>query len=152
MPVSSGLAMEACAMLPTTVRLSRSTTPARPAGRSGMFEYIARAGGMLQPVRHCGTVGSLAGGSRSLAAAEWLEWTQDVGLHNVQLVDPTPNVSPSLRRLYWLAVLTWPAAFPLHASGLRSETQHGNMRGVFDEYHAFRRGLWFYVLLTGTAV
>jgi hypothetical protein len=75
-----------------------------------------------------------------------------VGLHNVQLVDLTPNVRPSLRRLYWLAVLTWPVAFPLHALGLRSETQHGNMRGAFDQYHAFRRGLWFYALLTATAV
>ena len=83
---------------------------------------------------------------------EWLEWTQDVGLHNVQLVDITPNVRPSLRRLYWLAVLTWPGACTLHAVGLRSETQHGNMRGAFDQYHALQRGLWFYALLTATAV
>jgi hypothetical protein len=75
-----------------------------------------------------------------------------VGLHNVQLVDMTPNVKPSLRRLYWLAVLTWPTACTLHTVGLRSEMQHGNMRGAFDQYHALRRSLWFYALLAATAV
>ena len=125
----------------------------RPGGRVGIVEYMrtrrphASAGEALLHSWLSGwAIPDLA------TAAEWLEWTQDVGLHNVQLVDLTPNVRPSLRRLYWLAVLTWPVAFPLHALGLRSEMQHGNMRGAFDQYHALRRGLWFYALLTATAV
>jgi len=70
----------------------------------------------------------------------------------VQLLDITSNVRPSLRRLHRLVILTWPVAFPLHALGLRSEMQHGNVRGAFDQYRALRRGLWFYALLTATAV
>jgi len=125
----------------------------RPGGRLGIVEYMrtrrphASAGEALLHSWLSGwAIPDLA------TAPEWLEWTQDVGLHNVQLVDITPNVRPSLRRLYWLAVLTWPVAFLLHALGLRSETQHGNMRGAFDQYHALRCGLWFYALLTATAV
>jgi tocopherol O-methyltransferase len=125
----------------------------RPSGRVGIVEYMrmrrphASAGEMLLHRWLSGwAIPDLA------TATEWLEWTQDVGLHDVQLVDITPNVRPSLRRLYWLAVLTWPVAFPLYALGLRSETQHGNMRGAFDQYHALRRGLWFYALLTAKAV
>jgi tocopherol O-methyltransferase len=125
----------------------------RPGGRVGMVEYMrtrrphASAGEALLHSWLSGwAIPDLA------TAPEWLEWTQDVGLRNVQLVDITPNVRPSLRRLYWLAVLTWPVAFPLHALGLRSEMQHGNMRGAFDQYRALRRRLWFYALLTATAV
>lgn len=125
----------------------------RPGGRLGIVEYMrtrrphASAGEALLHSWLSGwAIPDIA------TAPEWLEWTQDVGLHNVQLVDITPNVRPSLRRLYWLAVLTWPVAFPLYALGLRSETQHGNMRGAFDQYHALRRSLWFYALLTATAV
>jgi tocopherol O-methyltransferase len=125
----------------------------RPGGQVGIVEYMrtrrphASAGETLLHSWLSGwAIPDLA------TAAEWLEWTQDVGLHDVQLVDLTPNVRPSLRRLYWLAALTWPVAFPLHALGLRSEMQHGNMRGAFDQYHALRRGLWFYALLTATAV
>ena len=125
----------------------------RPGGQVGMVEYMrtrrphTSAGEALLHSWLSGwAIPDLA------TAAEWLEWTQDVSLHDVQVVDLTPNVRPSLRRLYWLAVLTWPVAFPLHAIGLRSEMQHGNMRGAFDQYRALRRGLWFYALLTATAV
>ncbi len=125
----------------------------RPGGRVGIVEYMrtrrphaAVGEALLHSWLSGWAIPDIA------TADEWLEWTQDVGLHHVQLVDLTPNVRPSLRRLYWLAVLTWPVAFPLHALGLRSETQHGNMRGAFDQYRAFRHALWFYALLTATAV
>lgn len=125
----------------------------RPSGRLGMVEY-------MRTRRPYASVGEallhswLSGWAiPDLAtAAEWLEWTQDVGLHDVQLVDITPDVRPSLRRLYWLVVLLRPVAFPLFALGLLSETQHGNMRGAFGQYHALQRGLWFYALMTATAV
>ena len=125
----------------------------RPGGRLGILEYMrtrrphASAGEALLHSWLSGwAIPDLA------TAHEWLEWTQDVGLQNAQLVDITPNVRPSLRRLYWLAILTCPVACALYAVGLRSKTQHGNMRGAFDQYHALRRGLWFYALLTATAV
>jgi tocopherol O-methyltransferase len=124
----------------------------RPSGRLGILEYMrtrrphASAGEALLHSWLSGwAIPDIA------TAHEWLEWTQDAGLRDAQLVDITPNVRPSLRRLYWLAVLARPGASTLHALGLRSETQHANMRGAFDQYHALRRSLWFYALLTATA-
>ena len=69
----------------------------------------------------------------------------------MQLADITSNVKPSLRRLYRLAILARPGASILYALRLRSKTQHGNMRGAFDQHHALKRDLWFYALLTATA-
>ncbi len=125
----------------------------RPGGRLGIVEYM-RTSRPYTTVDEALLHSWLSGWAiPDLATAqEWLEWTQAVGFHDVQLVDITPNVKPSLRRLYWLAMLTWPVAFTLHAFGLRSETQHSNMRGAFDQYRALQRGLWFYALLTATVV
>src|SRR6266571_2247381 len=124
----------------------------RPSGRLGMVEYMRTS----RPHPAAGEVllhSWLSGWAiPDLATAnEWLEWTQAAGFRGAQLADITPHVRPSLRRLYLLAVLTWPVAFPLYLIGLRSETQHGNLRGAFDQYHALRRHLWFYALLTATA-
>src|ERR1700682_4558033 len=98
----------------------------RPAGRIGMVEYMrtrrphASAGEALLHSWLSGwAIPDIA------TAAEWLAWTQDVGLHNVQLVDLTPNVRPSLRRLYWLAVFTWAAALSLHGVRVCPERTHG---------------------------
>ena len=125
----------------------------RPGGRLGMLEYMRTSrpytetdAALLHSWLSGWAIPDLA------SAQEWLEWIQEVGFHNVQLLDITSNVRPSLRRLYRLVILTWPVAFPLHALGLRSEMQHGNVRGAFDQYRALRRGLWFYALLTATAV
>src|SRR6266702_1319989 len=125
----------------------------RPGGRLGMVEYMRTSrpytetdAALLHSWLSGWAIPDLA------SAQEWLEWIQEVGFHNVQLLDITSNVRPSLRRLHRLVILTWPVAFPLHALGLRSEMQHGNVRGAFDQYRALRRGLWFYALLTATAV
>jgi cyclopropane fatty-acyl-phospholipid synthase-like methyltransferase len=125
----------------------------RPDGWLGMVEYMRTS--RLYTETDAALLHSWLSGWAipDLAAAqEWLEWIQELGFHNVQLMDITPNVRPSLRRLYRLVILTWPVAFTLHAFGLRSEIQHGNMRGAFDQYRALRQGLWFYGLLTATAV
>ncbi len=125
----------------------------RPGGRLGIVEYMrtsrphaAADETLLHSWLSGWAIPDLA------TSREFLEWTQALGFQDVQLADITPNVRPSLRRLYRLAMLTWPGAFILHALRLRSETQHGNTRGAFDQYHALQRGLWFYALLTATAV
>ena len=123
----------------------------RPGGRLGMVEYM-RARRPHASVDEVLLHSWLSGWAIPdiATASEWLEWTQE-GFHEVELIDITLNVRPSLRRLYWLAVLNRPVAFTLHAFGLRSEMQQGNLRGAFDQYHALRRGLWFYALLTVTS-
>ena len=125
----------------------------RPGGRLGMVEYMRTRrphAAVDEALLHSWLSGWAI--PDIAMAPEWLEWTHEVGFRDVQLVDITRNVRPSLRRLYRLAVLTWPMAFLLHTIGLRSETQQDNLRGAFDQYHALRRGLWFYALLTGTSM
>ena len=124
----------------------------RPGGRLGILEYMrthrphASDGEELLHSWLSGwAIPDIA------TAPEWLEWTHAVGFDDVELSDITPNVRRSLRRLHGLAILTWPVASTLHAVGLRSDTQHGNTRGAFDQYHALRNGLWIYALLTATA-
>jgi tocopherol O-methyltransferase len=124
----------------------------RPGGRLGIVEYM-RTSRSNAAVEEALLHSWLSGWAiPDIATAnEWLGWAQAAGFHDVQLADITTNVRPSLRRLYRLAILTWPGASALHALGLRSKTQHGNMRGALDQYHALQRGLWFYTLLTATA-
>lgn len=126
----------------------------RPGGRLGIVEYM-RTGRPCAVVKNEALLHSWLSGwaiPDIATAHEWLQWTQAVGFHDVQLLNITPNVRPSLRRLYRLAILTWPVAAILHAVRLRSEAQHANMRGAFEQYHALQRGLWFYALLTATSV
>ncbi len=82
---------------------------------------------------------------------EFLQWSAAEGFPDARLVDITTHVEPSLRRLHRLAVLCWPFARALRAAGLRSEMQHGNIRGARDQYRAVKRGLWFEAILTASA-
>jgi tocopherol O-methyltransferase len=124
----------------------------RPGGRLGIVEYM-RTKRPHAAIDEALLNSWLSGWAIPDIATshEWLDWAQEAGFHDVQLSDITSNVEPSLRRLYRLAVLARPGASMLYLLGLRSKTQHGNMRGAFDQYHALQRGLWFYALLTATA-
>ena len=124
----------------------------RPGGRIGIVEYM-RTNRPLAASDEALLHSWLSGWAIPDIATshEWLGWAQEAGFQDMQLADITSNVRPSLRRLYRLAILTRPGASILYALGLRSKTQHGNMRGAFDQHHALQRGLWFYALLTATA-
>src|SRR6266568_3173876 len=124
----------------------------RPGGRLGIVEYM-RTNRPLAEIDEALLHSWLSGWAIPDISTthEWLDWAQELGFHDVQLADITSNVRPSLRRLYRLAILAWPGAVTLYALGLRSKTQHGNMRGAFDQHYALKRSLWFYALLTATA-
>ena len=124
----------------------------RPGGRLGIVEYM-QTNRPLAEIDEALLHSWLSGWAIPDIATshEWLGWAQEVGFHDVQLADITPNVRPSLHRLFRLTILARPGASMLYALGLRSKTQHGNMRGAFDQHHALQRGLWFYALLTATA-
>ncbi len=124
----------------------------RPGGRIGIVEYM-RTNRPHAAIDEALLHSWLSGWAIPDIATshEWLGWAQEAGFHDMQLADITSNVRPSLRRLYRLAILTRPGAVTLYALGLRSRTQHGNMRGAFDQHHALQRDLWFYALLTATS-
>ncbi len=123
----------------------------RPGGRLGIVEYVrARrplAGGseaLLQSWLSGWAIPDLATGP------EFVHWLTAAGFEQVELADLSAHVEPSLRRLHRMALKAWPLAVALRALRLRSETQHGNLRGARDQYRAFRQGLWTYALMTAT--
>lgn len=69
------------------------------------------------------------------------------GLNSISVVDMTPAVAKSLRRLHLLARATGGADRLLHALRIRSREQHRNVVASRVQYEAQRRGLWFYGVL-----
>jgi cyclopropane fatty-acyl-phospholipid synthase-like methyltransferase len=82
------------------------------------------------------------------SGTEFIEWARAVGFRDTQLADITPQVRPSLRRLYTLAILFWPLHSALKTLRMRSDVQAGNVRGARDQWRALQRGLWFYGIFT----
>src|SRR5260370_3169260 len=124
----------------------------RPNGRLGIVEYMLPSrsytqveADLLQSWLSGWAIPNLS------IAHQFLQWAQEEDFQDIQLLDITRTVKPSLRRLYRLALLSKPVAFTLRATKLRSETQQGNFKGALNQYHALQQGLWVYALLTATA-
>jgi len=124
----------------------------RPGGRLGMVEYMrfrrpygAGDEALLRSWLSGWAIPDIA------ARDEWRAWAGEAGFADAAIEDIAAGVEPSLRRLYRMTRAFWWGARLLRRLGLRSETQHGNMRGARDIYRARRRGLWFEALLTATA-
>ena len=127
---------------------------------------VLRPGGRLGIVEYMRTARPLAAGGEALlhswlsgwaipdiaTAEEHCQWAAASGFANVELTDITPQVRRSLARLHRMASLAWPEAVLLQRLGLRTATQHGNVRGARDQFRALERGLWFDAILTATAV
>ena len=101
-------AMESlCHALDKPLVLAEARRVLRPRGRLGIVEYL-RTRRPQEPAGEA-LLGSWLSGwaiPDIATAPEWLEWTQGAGFGDIDLVDITPNVKPSLRRLHALAVLT----------------------------------------------
>jgi len=123
----------------------------RDGGRLGMAEYI-RCRRPDRPAREALLRSWLSGWAiPDIATGDELRtWAQQAGFGEINLSDVTPNVEPSLRRLFRLATAAWPAAILLRAIGLRSHAQQGNVRGARNQYRALKSSLWFYGLFTAT--
>ena len=74
----------------------------------------------------------------------------EAGLREVAVEDFTAYARPSLRRLYRIAVLTYPLALSARILRFRSATQHGNVIAATRQYQALERGHWCYGILTAT--
>ena len=82
---------------------------------------------------------------------ELLQHAQEAGFGQVEMVDVTPHIRPSSRRLCRVAGVYWPWESGLRALRLRSSVQHGNISGARLQYRALQNRLWAYGLLTATA-
>jgi tocopherol O-methyltransferase len=124
----------------------------RPGGRLGLVEYM-RAERPFSPADEALLHSWLAGWAIPHLATrdQWTAWARELGFSQVDTIDITANVTPSLRHLYRMAVVAWPVERALHRLGVRSDVQHGNVRGARDQYRALRQGLWFDAVLTATA-
>jgi len=72
------------------------------------------------------------------------------GLTQVEVENFTTPARPSLRRLYRIAVATYPFAWMARRLRLRSATQHGNVIAAVRQYQALERGLWLYGILSAS--
>ena len=146
-------AMESACHAPDKRRfLGEARRLLRPGGRLGMVEYM-RAARSFSPADEALLQSWLAGWAipHLVTREQWIKWARELGFSQLDTVDITANVAPSLRHLYRMAVVAWPVELAQHALGLRSAVQHGNVRGARDQYRALRQGLWFDALLTATA-
>jgi cyclopropane fatty-acyl-phospholipid synthase-like methyltransferase len=124
----------------------------RPGGRLGMVEYL-RTIRPAPPTDEALLRRWLSGWAIPdlMTADELRAWAGAANFQEIQLINITRNVAPSLHRLYRMATLLWPVAIVLAALRLRSVIQHGNQRGAREQYRALRRGLWGEYLVTATA-
>jgi len=74
------------------------------------------------------------------------------GLTTVALENFTARARPSLRRLYRIAVASYPFALTARMLRMRSATQHGNVVAALRQFQALERGLWSYGVLSATKV
>jgi tocopherol O-methyltransferase len=83
---------------------------------------------------------------------EFMNAAREVGFEQMSFEDISRNVQPSLRRLYRLARVMYPAGravlLPLHGI---SDTQLANAHSAVLQYQAFQRRLWLYGIFTAVA-
>jgi len=124
----------------------------RPGGRLVLLDYfLARdpAPGREQTLLRSWLSGWAIPG---LAAdRELIAWARECGLDEVRVEDLTPGVARSHRRLHRLAMLFGPGELLLRSVRLRSDVQHGNVRGARAQYRCLRLGLWFEGILSATS-
>lgn len=82
-----------------------------------------------------------------LTSGEHRAVAEAAGFSEIEVIDATPDVSPSLERLYRRALYAYPLHQVLRACGLRNSVHHGNILAARLQFHALKRGLWFYGLL-----
>jgi ubiquinone/menaquinone biosynthesis C-methylase UbiE len=79
---------------------------------------------------------------------EHLEHMKLSGFINTSVRDITPNVVPSLRRLYKISEKLLTLGKVLQMVGLRNKVNHGNHVGSINHYLALEQGLWFYGIIS----
>ncbi|MCC6982464.1 MAG: methyltransferase domain-containing protein [Bauldia sp.] len=117
----------------------------KPGGRLAVAEYVraersytGRERWMMHEWLDGWAIPSLWTAREHLSAAE------KVGFANVEMLDVTDNVLPSLVRLYLLSFAGIPTHLILERLGFRGKVGRGNVHAARLQYKALEAGLWFY--------
>lgn len=123
----------------------------RPGGRLGIAEYVRSSRNLSAP-REATLRSWMDDWSMPDFGTdqEWQVWLSDAGFTDIQMVDITPQVRPSLQRLYRMAMFFGFGEWLLWKMGIRSAAQHANIRGSRNQWRALRKGDWRYTLITAT--
>jgi tocopherol O-methyltransferase len=81
---------------------------------------------------------------------EHLRHAAAVGFTAATVDDFTERAAASLRRLHRIAYYTYPLAAAARLLGMRSATQHGNVRAAIGQYDSLCAGQWRYAVLAAT--
>ncbi|HSW11779.1 MAG TPA: methyltransferase domain-containing protein [Solimonas sp.] len=125
----------------------------RPGGRIGIAEYLRRER-PLPPRQERGLLAWLRDWAIPDLGSEdeWRSWLAEAGFAEIEVVDITDNVRPSLRRLHLLAWLLGFGEWVLRCLRLRTAAQHANVRGSRRQALALRAGSWQHQLITAVRV
>jgi len=85
-----------------------------------------------------------------VSAEEFAGVAREVGFGEVKFEDCTANYRRSSRRLYRIAILTYPGAKTLYALRLRTDVHDGHLRAARGQWLGLKRGLWVLGIFTAT--
>jgi len=83
-----------------------------------------------------------------LTTKEYIRLMTDVGFRNIKTTDISDKVSPSLKRLKNLCLMSLPGAWILEKLGIFSEERFLNVYGSLRHANSFFKGLWRYIVIT----
>lgn len=83
-----------------------------------------------------------------LTSEEYKNLMASAGFNNIKIFNISDRVSPSLKRLRTLCILTLPGAWILNQIGVFSRERFLNVRGSLRHADSFFKGLWQYTVIT----
>jgi hypothetical protein len=70
------------------------------------------------------------------------------GFDHISPADVTPNVIPSLSKLFRMSKRLMPIGIFLNKLGIRNNIKHGNQTASVSQYEALTKNLWYYCIFT----
>jgi tocopherol O-methyltransferase len=122
----------------------------RPGGRLVMADYFRRSRSWSaedEKYFHLAVDGSAVYDLDT--PEEFFNSMQEIGFQDINFEDRTEQIEPSLRKLYYFAILTLPIAWVGHRLGLMSKTLIDGSISNYCQYEACRRNLIPYIVLLG---